>query len=71
MRDILIVFKEIEAEKPVDFFCIICGSHSTQEANMIEIRDRKDNKQLLGFICQDCFSVTKWNTNLEGQIMKT
>lgn len=48
MREIMIVFKETEESREIDFRCLLCGEYYVVEGRVIEVRDQRDNNQLIG-----------------------
>ena len=73
MKELMIVFKETEEGRKIDFNCILCNEYRVTEGRIIELRDREDG-QLLGLLCNSsekkCFVPSEWNRSVEGAILK-
>ena len=71
----MIVFKETEEGREIDFNCILCNEYRVTEGRIIELRDDREDGQLLGLLCNStekkCFIPSRWNKNVEKAIMMT
>jgi hypothetical protein len=69
MRKITIIFRETDRHRKTDFNCVVCGKYKIAQGEVIEVRDCADNNQLLGLVCNACFTPSEWNGKVEKAVL--